>query len=302
MLFQKFLPLAVMFVFGFVLKKTGFLKREYSGTLGTILISFVVPAAIGSAFAKASLDQNFLSLPFIGGATVVILLGIGYGISHMLGLKGKTRGSFLISFPTLEGGTIGYALMFAAFGEIGLSRIALFDFGNALVEFSLIYGLAVMLGGAKTNQSAIASSLGELFKMPPLWGMFGGIALNILGIGNNAILQDTLGAVGTALIPLVMLLLSLEFEPKVSFSLPFFTFIAKLASGFLVGLAMIAIFHFEGIERIAVLIGTTLPTSLMAIIFSKENNLDTEFVATLIAIALPAYLILFGIALSTGLI
>lgn len=299
---EKFLPLAVIFLLGFAAKRIGLLKKEDSATIGTVLINLVIPAAIAGSFAKISLEPKLLALPLIGAGVVLILLLIGYFLSRLLKLESKKCGAFLISFPTLEGGTIGFALMFALFGEAGLSRIALFDFGSAVIEFSLIYSLAVILGGKMADQGAIASSLKKIIKTPIIWAMFGGVALNAIGVGGNEQFQNVLDAMGVALIPLVMILLGLEFEPKVRFGLPVFAFTAKLAAGAAVGLGIATLFGFEGLERIAVIVGATLPASIMGVVFAEENGLDTKYIASLIAFSIPVYLALFGLAIAIGLI
>lgn len=299
---EKFIPLAVIFLLGFMAKKIGLLKKEDSETVGKIIINLVAPAAIAGAFAQISLQSNLLMLPLAGAGTVLILLGIGYLLSRLLRLEGKTRGAFLISFPTLEGGTIGYALMLAVFGEAGLSRIALFDFGNAVVEFGLIYSLAVILGGKTANRSAVAASLQKIIKTPILWAIFAGIALNLTGVGGNAQLQNILGSIGIALIPLVMILLGLEFELRTRFGLPLFAFATKLAAGTVVGFGFATLLGFGGLERIAIIVGATLPVSILTVVFAEENGLDTKYIAALIAFSIPFYLALFGLATSIGLI
>lgn len=93
---------------------------------------------------------------------------------------------------------------------------------------------------------------------------------------------------------LVMLMLGLEFQPKISsFKLPCITILLKTFFGLALGWLVVRIFGLGGLERIAVLVGASLPPSIMTLIFSEENDLDTEYNANLISLALPFALIFF---------
>lgn len=289
MALEKVLPLIVIFLAGYLLKRLGFFKKEDERPVGNAIVYLVAPVAITNAIWSVELEWSLMKLPVIAVIIVTILLFIGYLLARALPLKGKERGSFIISFPSLEGGTIGYAFMFAVFGELGLSRMVLFDFGNAVWEFTVLFFVAYLLGqGDVPRGKAVLHSLKQAFKTPLLWAPFIGLALN-LGNVESAFLENLFDLVGVALPALVMVLLALIFEPKElkSFRIPAIAIPLKFAAGFLVGLAMVEAFGLEGIDRTTVLVGATLPTSIMATVFAKQCGLDTKYVANLLVLALP---------------
>jgi len=285
---EKTLPLVAIFLAGYLLKRAGVLKREDAGTLFQLLAYLVVPAAIVSSFTKVRLSLDLASLPLIAVGITSVLLGLGFLIAKGLGLTGARRGAFIISFPSLEGGTIGYAFMFAAFGELGLSRIVLFDFGNALWEFTVLYFIAILLGQeAQDRRGAVGRAVRQILKNPFLWAEVVGIALNIAHV-ENLYLDNFLGYLAAPLPIVAMLFLALKFElAKADFRLPIITVVLKLAAGLGLGALAVHLFGLTGMERMAVLVGATLPTSIMAILFAERAKLDTNYVASLLALAIP---------------
>lgn len=287
----KVLPLFAIFLAVHALKRGGVLKKEYNDAVSKLVVWLAAPAVITKSLAQAPVTLNLLYLPLIAVLGVLSLLAIGYVLSYLLNLEGRTRGSFIITFPTLEGGTVGYAMMLAAFGELGLSRIVLWDFGNALIEFSLIYFIAVLLGKGSGGKAAIGESLSQMFKTPLVWAIPAGLFLNFAQV-ENQMLFNALDVAGGGLVFLAMTMLGLEFEPRLSsFRLPVVTLALQTASSLAVAFGLVWLFGLTGTERAAVIIGTCLPTSIMGLVFAKENNLDTEFVSNLLAFGLPYSLV-----------
>ena len=130
MLLEKTLPLLFLFLIGYFLKKKGILHKQNGKILGSILLYIVIPAIVINALSNVPINNSLLILPVIAFILVSLLLVIGYLLSKILKLNGKRKSSFIVCFPTLEGGSIGYSFMLIAFGAIGLSKIVVFDLGK----------------------------------------------------------------------------------------------------------------------------------------------------------------------------
>jgi len=288
MVLEKTLPLIVIFLILYFLKRKSILEKKDSKVFGKVLINLVIPVVIISSFSNINLEASLIYLPISALIIVSLLTIFGYLFAKILKLKDKTRGAFITTFPTLEGGTIGYAFMLAAFGELGLSRIILFDFANAIFLFTVVYFISGSFG---KNNVRLKESVVKFLKAPLIWAIFIGLFLNIVGF-QNVFLTNLFETISSSILLLVMLMLGLEFHPKISsFKLPALTILLKTSVGLSLGLLISMIFGLSGIERIAVIIGASLPPSIITLIFSEENNLDTEYVANLLSIALPFSLI-----------
>jgi len=295
MMLEKTLPIVVVFIFGYLMKKAGVLEKKDAKIFGKLLINLVVPVIIINTFSKISIDSSLVYLPVSALIVVLSFTILGFLLARLLRISGKTKGAFITVMPTLEGGSIGYAFMLSAFGEIGLSRIVLFDFANAIYLFTVVYFISGRFGNAKKN---IMDSLIKLLETPLIWAIVIGFFLNLTAV-KNSLLSGTLDVISGSILFLVMLMLGLEFEPEIeSFKLPVVTVILKASIGLVLGWLVSSFFGFSGIERIAVIMGASLPPSILTLVFSEENNLDTKYVASLLSFALPFSLIYLTILLN----
>jgi predicted permease len=72
----------------------------------------------------------------------------------------------------------------------------------------------------------------------------------------------------------------------------------KTSIGLLLGWLAAAIFGLDGVERIAVIVASSLPPSMLTLVFAEENKLDTNYVANLLSTALPVALLFFPVLLN----
>lgn len=291
----KILPLMLIFGVILFLKNRQVFRKEDGQVVSKILVNLVVPATIINAFSSVVFNRQLFLFPVLGVVVVLSMLGIGYLLSAILNLSGKTKGAFIISFPTLEGGSVGYVFMLAVFGKNGLVPIALFDLGNAICFFGVIFFVAYSLGRGRERFN-LATGLLQLGKSPIIWSFGVGILLNILHIHADVI-SSLIGTVSQATLVLIMVMLALEFELTfTSLRLPLITIFLKTGVGFTIGVVATLLLHVKGVEQMAIVVGASLPASLLTLVYATENDLDSQFVANLLSVALPCA-ILFDTAL-----
>ncbi|GHP00904.1 transporter [Reticulibacter mediterranei] len=286
--FEKTLPILLIFFVGLALKRMKILKREHAPLLSQIILKVALPATIVNSLAGMDLSPHLFLLPVSGLMIVTILLGIAYFVlAPALGLQGRTRGAFLMAFPSLELGSIGYAYMLAFYGgSDGVGQIALLDVGNSFFFFTVVASLARYFGHS-TEQFRLHDGFLNFLKNPVSWAYALGLGLNLLHI-HNEMFSTLFAALAQALLLLIMLLIAVEFELRLSsFTLPLLAMYFKAALGVIVGLLVSLLFGFTGMTRVAVVLGASLPSSLMTVAFARENELDTPFLASQLSLALP---------------
>lgn len=284
MLLEKTLPLLFLFLIGYFLKKKDILHRQNGKILGSILLYIVIPAIVINALSNVPINNSLLILPLIAFILVSLLLGSGYLLSWILRLKGKRKSSFILCFPTLEGGSIGYSFMLIAFGTIGLSKIVVFDLGNSIFLYTIIFPLASFLGESKKDN--LQKHLARFVQNPIIWALFIGILLDVLHIHFD-LLSNFLTVTGSALLLLVSVLLGLEFEFSIkSFRFPLLNIILKTCAGLCLGLFLSFLFNLHGIDRATVLIASTLPPSILNIVLATDYALDIQYTADLLPLAI----------------
>ncbi|MGK7899662.1 MAG: AEC family transporter [Xenococcus sp. (in: cyanobacteria)] len=281
---EKILPLVIIFVAGYLLKKLKVLRSEDTKVLGKLLANLVLPAIVFKSLYTAQIEANLLYLPVAAFLVVSSLTLIAWLSLRFLKRDRSRQGAFLTTFPTFEGGVIGYPFMFLTFGDLGLSRIVLFDMAQAIFLFTVVYFISCQFGQTKFE---IRQGIENLVKTPIIWAIVLALILKTIGF-NNSLLLDSLSIIENSFFFLILILLSLEFNLDLSyFKLCLLTTIAKTFCGAGLGWLTTMIFGFTGVEQVAVIVGSSLPPSMLTLIFAEKNNLDTKFVANLLSIALP---------------
>src|SRR5579859_3662998 len=286
MALEKTLPILLIFFIGLGLKRMKILRADHAPLISQLILHVVLPATIINSLSTTDLSPRLLLLPASATLVVVTLLGIAFLLAPILGLRGKTRGAFLMAFPTLELGSIGYAFMLAVYGVGGLTLIALFDLGNALFFFTIVSFLASVFG-QPTERFRVSDALMKFAKNPVLWAYGVGVAFNLLHV-HIGILSQLFATLSQALLLLIMLLMAIEFELKLAaLAFPALAMYLKMAIGVAVGLLVSLLFHLTGVEQMAVILGSSVPASLMTLVYARENELDVKFLASMLSLALP---------------
>lgn len=286
MVLNQTLPILLIFLIGFVLKKAGILHKEDAGMISRLIVHIVLPATILHALSSIVISPSLLRLPVAAIATVTTLLGIGFALAPLLGLQDRRRATFLLAFPSLEIASIGYAFMTAVYGAAGLALLVLFDMGNALFFFLVLVPLASALGRSARGFQLLDATR-SMSKNPVIWAYAIGMSFYLFHMRMPPVIFNLCAAVSQALLVLMMLLLALEFEFS-SFSFPALLVYLKMSIGVTIGLLISLLFGFKGIEQMAVVLGSSLPACLLSVVYARAYGLDGEFLAPMLSLALPA--------------
>ncbi|MBD0268529.1 MAG: AEC family transporter [Cyanobacteria bacterium Co-bin8] len=292
---HQILPMILVCLIGYGLKQAGVLRPEDTKTIGKLLTNLALPALILKALATTSITPDLIYLPLSALVVVLGLTLIGALCLRGLKLGRATAGVLVTAFPTLEAGALGYPLMLIAFGDVGLSRIVLFDLAHAIYLLTVVYCLSAWFGKADITAQMLVS---KLVKTPFFWAIILGLGLNGLGL-NGGMLLNLLDIVGGSFLLLVLLLLGLEFQINISaLGLCLLLAVIKMGCGLGLGWLVAGAFGLDGVERAAVLVGSTLPPSLLTLLFAQENHLDTGFAVSLISVAIPLSLVVLPLIIS----
>lgn len=284
----QLLPMVLVCCIGYGLKQARVLGPAEAGAIGTLLTHLALPAVILKALATATLSPDLIYLPLSALLVVLGLTAISFLATRWLRWERAKTGALITTFPTFEGGAVGYPLMLLAFGEVGLSRIVLFDLAQAIYLLTAVYCLSAWFGQAGVTSKAVAK---KLVQTPFFWAILLGLLLNALGVTHRVVLS-LLDIVGNSFLLLVLLVVGMEFEVQRTGGWVYLLVaLAKIGCGLGLGWVAVTIFGLDGVERAAVLLGAGLPPSLLTLFFAQENGLDTRFVISFISVAIPLYLV-----------
>lgn len=297
MVFEKTLPILIFFLIGLGLKRVLILKKEHAPLLSQLILYVVLPATILNSISHLELSFQLLALPLAGLIVIIALLCVGFILAFCLGLRGATRGAFIVAMPSWEMGAIGYIFMVTVYGAIGLATMVAFDLGETIFFFTALPIIAAWLG--QTHQQFRAREMFlQFLRSPMIWACGIGIMLNFWHIHLD-LLSPVLTNLSQTLLLLIMLLVAIECD--LSFSSlrgPFLAMYLKTAIGLSVGVLVSLLFHMTGISQIAVVFGSSLPASMLCVPYARQYGLDSRFLSSMLSLALPSFIV-FSIVLFT---
>lgn len=279
----KIIPVILIFFLGYLVKKLKLLHKENADLLLKIVFYISLPALIILSIAKIEITKDFFYLPIIPILVIFIIFVVSYFIGKLFNLPRKTLGVYLIGTLIMN---IGFTLPFfiAAYGNEGLARASMFDFGNALLTLTFVYFIACKYGNDKVHHKTMIKKFALL---PPIWALLIGIALNFTNVTIPSVADNFLQLVGNLTIPLIMLSLGIYFTPKIIRLLPLSSaIITRMGFGLLLGFLFVKLFDLDGLNRLIVLIGSAAPVGYNTLVFSSLENLDKEFAASLVSISI----------------
>ncbi|HSH31583.1 MAG TPA: AEC family transporter [Candidatus Saccharimonadales bacterium] len=290
----KIAPVILVFAVGYLLKR----GRVLSQLSGEILLKLVfygtLPPLIVLSLARTRLTAELFFLPLIAAAIDIILAGMAFGAARRLKLPPARFGVLMVGAMIMN---VGFVLPFvlAAYGQDGLARLVLFDFGNGLVTFTLAYYLACKYGA---NDQAPKLLVKKFVLSPPIWALAAALGLNLTGASAPVWLDGLRGPLATVTTGLIMLALGIYFNPRIVGKVAVGTGIGlRVVGGLAMGLMLSQLFGLEGTTRAVVLIAAAAPIGYNTLTFSALESLDKEFAASLVSLS-----VLIGLVAMPGLI
>jgi hypothetical protein len=281
--FLKVIPLIIAFFFGVLIRQLKLMQKEDAGVILRLVLVATLPALALLSILKVELKAHLLYLPFTAQIVVFAIYGIAFWVGKKLKLPQTTFGSFLVGCMIMN---TGFSLPFflAAFGTEGLARASLFDLGNMFLIFTFIYFIATKYGD---NCKTCKVDWMKFLKLPPLWGLFIGLTIRVIGWEVPAVGLSFLDLIGQPTSPLIMIALGLIFEPKLRYLGAVLTAIfIRMGIGLLLGWLLTLIFNIEGMTRTIIIASSSTPVGFNTVIFANLENMDKEFAASMVSISI----------------
>lgn len=283
MIIDDILLIIVCSVLGKVLHTKGLLNPNIIQKINKCIIYILLPAIIVSSVSQADLRANEL-LPLLNIIWLVTMAIIAIILCFVLKINRPLSGTLIISFCSLEGGSIGLILVILLAGTKYLPAFFLLDVTNAIMLFSFIYTIAYLYGG----QNKFNFKMMVKFLIGPIpCALIIGVLLNITQTKVNPSIITILNAMGYLVLPLIMLVLGAQFKLNYKHLMPALIYsIVKIVIGTLIALACIHILKItEPVQIIVSLIISALPPSYLVMIFAQEQQLDTEMLSNILPIS-----------------
>jgi hypothetical protein len=240
-----------------------------------LLLYLTIPALVITSLTDTKIIPTELLLISIAACGVVI----GTGLLTLIYLKatGKSdgRGMYLTTM-FMNCANIPFPIALLAFGQEGLSITVLYY----IVISILVYSVGIYIAKGK-------GGLTEIFKLPLMYATVLGLGVNFAGIELPAVFMTTMKMLGAATIPLMQLSLGYQLyhtrithlKDSVAAS------VIRIGGGLCLGWLIVTLLGIDGLTRQIIILTSAMPSAMITFIMSYRYDVQSEEVASTVAMS-----------------
>ena len=270
---SNILPILLVASLGFLIHK---LLRLDPRPLSQVTFYILSPALVFTLLVSADIQgSQVLSMVGFAAAVVLITLGISYGMSRVLGLRGKPAAAFLLTAAFMNAGNYGLSLNQFAFGDLGLALASIYFVVSVIMTNSLGVYIAASGGGSALQ------ALKGLAKVPAVYAIPLAIVFRTLDVNIPSVIGKPIELLSVATIPVLLLLLGMQIAragiPRHRKMLSVSVAI-KLLVAPAIALLISPLFGLEGLARDVGVLQSAMPTAVLTTIIAIEYDMEVAFV------------------------
>ncbi len=272
--FLILLPLIFLALGGYVLSVFYSLSED---TLIRIVTDFFMPILIFYSLYTSDIDLG-KTLKLLGAVSIVLALLFMVSLVYCRLFKLDFK-SFAPPILFMNSGFLGIPLMKLWGGFAAMNYIVIYDQIQTFYIFTL--GIVIVTGGFTLV------GLREMIKSPLLWAIFAGFLFKHLEIPLSRNLIEALGYCGAGAPALATFALgcSLRKRRVVADIHLLSGLIFRFVFGFLAAWVATALLNITGMERIVVLVASSLPSAVFSVVLPLRYGVDVKFAGSLILVS-----------------
>jgi len=291
--FQILLSVFSLIFVGYISKAFKIIDEDFARKAIKFLFFLPLPILVFLSFAK--LDISLGIYPIISIIIQSILIVISYFIGKLLKFDNKTIGTLIAASGITS--TLVFALPFiqAFYGIENLKYLFMYDFGNGLMAWTVVYLITGYLGNKK--QLGIKKGIISFVKNPMIFALFFGVIFGLLNIKLPQFFTQFKTTLSGFINPLLFVSIGILLDFKYFLSKENLTKLF-LSAGIIMGVSVLLAFMFtslfdiSGIGQKVILISAVSPAAALAVAFSVEHDLDQKFASALVAFTMVLGIIL----------
>jgi len=275
-----FLLSLIIIIIGYILKKANIITEENGKIIAKVVFNVTLPSLI---FRVISSTEITPSLGLITLISIVFCIPISIlSIRLFRNYPKNVKGLIIMAVIGFNVGHFAYPIIEGIWGQEGLKYIAMFDIGNAVVVFIIVYILGLIFSPKNefnNNQDLFKHILLQLLKSAPLLSYIISLIFNFLNISFPTFINDLLDILSRANMALALLLLGifLNFKfDKTQWKNIFSVLVIRYSFGLIIGLILFFLLPFDLLYRGILAIALLLPIGLAIIPFTVEFEYDEK--------------------------
>jgi predicted permease len=282
------LPIFFIVFLGFLLRRFGRVDLKAFSRAQLYVLS---PALGFMSLARSEADTGLiLRVLFFIVCLEAVLLCVSLGIGLLTKRDRAERQAIALTSVFMNTGFYGIPVCMLAFGEWGLVYATIYMVASSITQSTA--GIFLASAGQQSAREAFAS----IFKVPLIWSIILARLLVYLHALPPAPLMKMVNLLGEAAIPLGLLLLGMQLERIILESAAWRATSAiqelrrdlsggltsaaiRLLGGLAVSFGMIQLFHFGANMNQVLIVESSMPTAVNAVVFATEFNCRPRLVA-----------------------
>jgi malate permease and related proteins len=268
----------------FIIAGCGLLLGKYTNIkprdLSKIVFYLFSPSLVFKLITNSNIDGGLIAKIFSYTIISTFLIGIiAFLVSKALNLSRKMSAALILSVMFANAGNYGLSLNEFAFGTDALAFASIYF----VVQTAIIYTVGIFI--ASLGESNFKESLLNLLKVPTIYALAIAGLMNLFSIELPLALSRSVGVMGNAAIPCMLVLLGLQLY-KTNWSINTKALISanilRLVVAPLIAIGLTTLFSFTGDARRAMIVEFSLSTAVIVTVVATEYNINPKFVTAVV--------------------
>jgi predicted permease len=257
--------------------------------INTTVIRFFLPAMCFKVIASSPLDANTVLLPLSAAITIFISLAAAFLIYSVIekftNISKKEKGVFLLAASFGNVTFLGLPLLTGLYGEDAARYVLLYDL-MATTPLLWFAGAAIASSYGKGRKTTVKESFITVAKLPPIWGLVAGFAVNFAGVNLPSFLIKTLDLLSMPIVPMMIFSVGLALTiPKIKetvIAVP--AVIVKLCLSPLIAYGVVMFLGMEGLALKSSVMEAAMPSMVLTLVLSAQFKLENKLAALMIVL------------------
>lgn len=245
--------------------------------LSQIAMTILSPALIFGYLANSELTKNELLTIILAVILFTIVMIILTAAIFIFFKKQESLKPILLATIFPNTGNIGLPIILFAYGEEGLS-IAIVIF---VINLVLMYTLGVYIASLYQDQGNWKKGFWKIIKLPTTSAAFLGLLFNILNISVPKFLDEAINLVGSAMVPIVLLILGIQLSrTKITGSIntTIINSTIRLIGSPLVMIGIVLLLKIKGEMAEVLVLQNAMPTAVIMSVIAIDYNTKPEII------------------------
>jgi len=285
-----FICALVIISFGYFLKYKSIITEKEGKVISKLLMHTTFPALIIVTMMRVHIEAKLLLLPVLSFCFSIFSMLTAAWIFKRQG--SKLRALLIMGSGGFNLGLFAYPLIEGIWGPAGMVYAAMFDLGNSLAIFGLVYGTGVFLSDKKdgvTVKENIKNAFLKIITLVPLQALLIGMIINLSHFELPTIVVEILDILARGNKVIALLIMGIYLNMPLNSET--FQQVSKVLAiryfwGLTLGFLCFYFLPFEPLYRHVLLIVLIIPVGMALLPFSDELAYDTKIAGMLVNISM----------------